>query len=147
MDSNVARRIACARHEGQHTRFGDSVVEHLRHVAGAVAPEARAVAWLHDLFELTPVSTDLLRARGLTAVEERALHLLTRHPAEPYTDHVLRIARAPGRAGSIARTVKLADLDDHLAHASIPAGAPPYAWARDCVLAYAGLPSTTALVS
>jgi hypothetical protein len=26
--------------------------------------------------------------------------------------------------------VKLADLDDHLAHASIPSGAPPYAWAR-----------------
>jgi hypothetical protein len=26
--------------------------------------------------------------------------------------------------------VKLADLDDHLAHASISSGAPPYAWAR-----------------
>jgi hypothetical protein len=26
--------------------------------------------------------------------------------------------------------VKLADLEDHLAHAAIPADAPPYAWAR-----------------
>jgi hypothetical protein len=29
--------------------------------------------------------------------------------------------------------VKLADLDDHLAHRASPPGAPPYAWARRIV--------------
>jgi hypothetical protein len=33
--------------------------------------------------------------------------------------------------------VKLADLDDHLAHATIPSDAPPYAWARKRLLASA----------
>ena len=33
--------------------------------------------------------------------------------------------------------VKLADLDDHLAHATIPSDAPPYAWARKRLLATA----------
>jgi hypothetical protein len=50
---------------------------------------------------------------------------------------VRRIAEAPGPAGRLARIVKLADLDDHLAHASIPPDAPPYAWARKHLLATA----------
>ena len=40
-------------------------------------------------------------------------------PDESY-EHVLRVVRAPGPAGRLARLVKLADLDDHLAHASPP---------------------------
>lgn len=134
MDPIVAQQIACTCHVGQRTRFGDFVVEHLEHVANAVAPDARAVAWLHDLFELTPVGRETLRACGLTAVEELTLELLTRGPTEPYEEYVSRIARAPGRPGELARMVKLADLDDHLGHARIPPGAPPYSWARRCVL-------------
>ena len=41
---------------------------------------------------------------------------------------------ARGPAGRLARTVKLADLEDHLAHPTIPADAPPYAWARQRLL-------------
>ncbi len=145
MDLRVARRIARASHDGQHTRFGDSVIEHLRHVAAAVPPEARAVAWLHDLLELTSVGWEQLRASGLTAVEELTLGLLTRRPAEPYDEYVLRIAVAPGRAGAMARAVKLADLNDHLAHSQIPPGAPPYAWARRCVLEHLDVQPRTAV--
>ena len=134
MDPTVARRIACRNHRGQRTRFGDAVTEHIRRVAAAVPPEAKATAWLHDLLELTTVGRAELRSRGLTAVEASALGLLTRRRGQPYNSYVLRIADAPGRSGSIARLVKLADLDDHLAHARIPRGAPPYAWARRCVL-------------
>lgn len=133
MDPRVARRIACANHLGQHTRFGGSVIEHLAHVAGAVPAPARAVAWLHDLLELTPVAREDLRARGLTSLEAAALELLTRAPGEPYRRHVLRIARARGDAGRIARLVKLADLEDHLAQGWTPPGAPAYAWARACL--------------
>jgi hypothetical protein len=136
MDPTVARRIACRHHRGQRTRFGDSVIDHIRRTATAVSPEARATAWLHDLFELTPVGRTELRARGLTPVEGKALELLTRARHEPYRSYVLRIAAAPGAAGWIARMVKLADLDDHLAHNPIPSGAPPYAWARECLLQF-----------
>lgn len=134
MDPRIACRIACRNHRGQRTRFGDSVVEHIGRVAAAVAPEAQAVAWLHDLLELTPVDPTRLRARGLTGVESAALELLTRRADEPYDAFVLRIADAPGAAGWIARVVKLADLDDHLSHSRIPPDAPPYAWARRCVV-------------
>jgi hypothetical protein len=75
MDQSVARRIACANHRGQRTRFGGSVIEHISHVAAAVPAEARAVAWLHDLFELTSLGPEHLRPDGFTPVEERALCL------------------------------------------------------------------------
>jgi hypothetical protein len=130
MDPSIARRIARANHRGQRTRFGGSVIEHIRHVAAAVPPDARAVAWLHDLFELSSLGPEHLRPDGLTAVDEIALALLTRGPAMTYEDYVVRIAAATGEAGRIARMVKLADLDDHLAQGWAPPGAPPYAWAR-----------------
>jgi hypothetical protein len=134
VDPRVARRIACINLRGQRTRFGDSVLEHLGRVTAAVPTEARAVAWLHDLFELVPFSWSHLWARGLTAAEASALALLTRGDAESYEAFVLRIVDAEGHAGQIARLVKLADLDDHLAHEHIPLDAPPYLWARQCVL-------------
>jgi hypothetical protein len=133
MDPTIARQIACICHVGQRTRFNDPVVEHVEHVANAVAPAAQAVAWLHELFELTPLGPETLRAYGLTAVEELTLELLTRAPTEPYEEYISRITHAPGRPGELARMVKLADLDDHLGHARIPPGAPPYVWARRCV--------------
>ena len=147
MDPRVAQQVACISHVGQRTRFGDSVIEHVERVADAVAPEARTVAWLHDLFELTPLGRETLRAYGLTRVEERTLELLTRGPAEPYEEYISRIARAPGRPGELARMVKLADLEDHLAHARIPPGAPPYAWAHDRVLEQRDIEPSPALAS
>src|SRR3954447_2286314 len=126
MDSAVAQDIAQASHRDQRTRFGDPVVEHVARVAAAVPPEARATAWLHDVLEKTGHSAWGLRARGLTRVEHEALDLLTRRPSEPYISYALRIADARGEAGRIARMVKRADLDDHLAHTPIPEGAPPY---------------------
>lgn len=147
MDPIVARRIARRNHRGQQTRFGEPVIEHVERVAAAVPAQARAVAWLHDVFELTAVSRFRLRARGLTTVEDSALELLTHARAEPYQAYVLRLANAPGPAGRLARLVKLADLDDHLAHDRIPPGAPPYLWARSCVLEPSGAGSSAALAS
>ena len=66
---------------------------------------------------------------GLTRLELAALELLTRQAGESYELYILRIAYAPGPAGRLARVVKLADLDDHLARAW-HAGDAPYAWAR-----------------
>lgn len=144
MNPSVARRIASAGHRGQRTRFGDSVFAHVGRVAAAVPAEARAVAWLHDLLELVPGAQARLLGRGLTPVQARALALLTRGPDEPYETFVHRIVDAGGSAGRIARMVKLADLEDHLSHTFIPLDAPPYAWARTCVLDRVGIASVAA---
>ncbi|WCB95203.1 metal-dependent phosphohydrolase [Baekduia alba] len=130
MDPAVARDVAQRLHGAQRTRFGDLVVDHLARVAAAVPVSAQAVAWLHDVREGSSVSSFELQVYGLTLVELEALGLLTHVDAESYELYVLRIARARGATGRLARTVKLADLDDHLAHTAIPADAPPYAWAR-----------------
>ena len=134
MEPGVAQRIASRHHEGQRNRFGDPVIDHVERVAAAVPPDARATALLHDLYELCPKAHRQLCGKDLTDTELEALELLTHAADEPYEVYVRRIADAPGPAGRLARTVKLADLDDHLAHRSIPADAPPYAWARELLL-------------
>jgi hypothetical protein len=130
MDPDHARSIAQYSHGYQHDRFDELVVEHLARVAAAVPPEAQATAWLHDLLEQSDTDRREVSAAGLTRVELAALELLTRAPTERYELYVLRIAHAPGEVGRLARCVKLADLDDHLAHDRMPQSAPPYAWAR-----------------
>ena len=130
MDAVVARDVARRLHGDERTRFGELVVEHLARVGAAVPEPARAVAWLHDALEGSGVTSYELQVYGLTSTELEALGLLTHVPAESYEMYVLRIARARGEAGRLARAVKLADLEDHLAHHSIPPDAPPYAWAR-----------------
>jgi hypothetical protein len=129
MDAAAARRIAAAAHLGQRTRSGEPVFEHLARVAAAVPPAACATAWLHDLLERSDVRVEDLCAQGLTAIERDALELLTRPEIESYELYALRIAHARGRAGDLARCVKLADLDDHILRAALPDD-PPYAWAR-----------------
>jgi hypothetical protein len=130
LEPGTARMLARESHAGQCSRFGEPVIEHVQRVAAAVPPEARTTALLHDLLELSPISRTDLHGHGVSRVELEALALLTHCPAEPYDVYVRKIADAPGPAGQLARTVKLADLDDHLAHATIPSGAPPYAWAK-----------------
>jgi hypothetical protein len=129
MDAAVARNVAHYSHVEQHDRSGVPIVEHVARVVAAVPAEAQPLAWLHDVLEHSPTTTAELCGHGLTPVEQAALELLTRQAGESYELYVLRIAYAPGPAGRLARVVKLADLDDHLARACAP-GDPPYGWAR-----------------
>jgi hypothetical protein len=135
VEPGIARTIATRHHADHRSRFGDPMIDHLERVAAAVPAQARATAWLHDLLELDPTLGPLLGAEGLGAVELDALELLRHAADDSYEVYVRRIVDAPGPAGRIARVVKLADLDDHLAHARIPDDAPPYAWAREQLLA------------
>jgi hypothetical protein len=130
MDATDARSIAQFSHVGRYDRFGEPIIDHVERVAAAVPPEARAIAFLHDVLEHSDTSVAELRAAGLTLNELEILKLLTRAPNESYEAHMLGVAYARGAEGRIARVVKLADLDDHLAHPDLPDGAPPYAWAR-----------------
>src|SRR3954464_7506418 len=130
MDPVIAAVIAERAHDGQTDRFGACLADHVREVASAVAPDAQSVAWLHDVFEHTDIALQALRREGLTPLEEGALDLLTRRDGEEYETYTLRIAFAPGDAGCLARRVKQADLDAHMASAPPDVDAPPYAWAR-----------------
>ena len=134
MEPEIAHTIASRHHAGQRNRFGDCVIDHVERVAAAVPADARATALLHDLFERCPTVGRRLRGKGLTHIELEALELLRHAPGEPYEVYIRRIADAPGPAGALARIVKLADLDDHLAHPAIPSDAPPYTWARKQLL-------------
>ena len=134
MEPAIAHTIASRHHKGQRNRFDDRVIDHVERVAAAVPADARATALLHELLERCPTVGRRLRGKGLTRTELEALELLTHAPGEPYEAYVRRIADAPGPAGRLARTVKIADLEDHLAHSSIPPDAPPYAWARKRLL-------------
>jgi hypothetical protein len=107
----------------------DPLIDHAERVAAAVTPDARPIAFLRGILEQTSTDDETLRRTGLTELELTALELLTRTPGESYELYVLRIAHAPGAAGRLARTVKLADLDDRLARPR-RLDAPPYAWAR-----------------
>jgi hypothetical protein len=130
MDPLVARSIAHYSHRSDRNRFNEPVIEHVERVAAAVPDEVRSIAFLHDVLEGTATDFNDLCAQGLTPLERAALELLTHEPGESYELYVLRIAWAGDEAGAMARTVKLADLDDHLAHPDPPDGAPPYGWAR-----------------
>jgi hypothetical protein len=130
MDPSVAQRIARGSHGAQRDRFGELVIDHVERVAAAVPADARTTALLHDVLERTNVSVDDLRRGGLTSTELAAVLLLTRAPDESFELQVLTIEHTPGPAGRLARCVKLADLDDHLARELAPADAPAYAWAR-----------------
>jgi hypothetical protein len=136
MEASTARAIASRIHADQRDRFGEPMVAHLARVAAAVPPDAEGTAWLHDSIERTGVTVDELRAAGLNGIELEALALLSRMPAESYELYALRIAFAAGDAGRLARTVKIADLDDHIAHGTAPLDAPPYRWARRHIAAH-----------
>jgi hypothetical protein len=132
MDELVAREIARRHHDGQRDRAGEPLLDHITRVAASVPAGARPVAWLHDLLERTAVRPAELEADGLSALERAALELLTRSPDEPFASYVLRIVYAPGPAGDLARTIKAADLQDHIEReraGQVADGAPPYQWA------------------
>lgn len=130
MDALTARRLAERELAGLHDRSGGPLIDHVARVASAVPPEARAVAWLHEVIEHAGATEDTLRRAGLDDEAITAVRLLTRAAEEPYDTHALGLAFAPGRSGRLARMVKVADLDDHLAHIPPTVDAPPYAWAR-----------------
>ena len=137
VETATARGIAHDRLLGQRTRAGALLIDHVERVAAAVPPEARPIAFLHDVLERSSTGYAELVEQGLTDIERAALELLTRGDAEPYEEYIQRIAGADGPAGDLARTVKLADLDDNLGNGTVPAGAPPYASAQQRIVAAA----------
>ena len=70
MDLAVARNIAHYSHVDERDRFDELVIEHVERVAAKVPPEARAIAYLHDVLEQTETPLGELRTQGLTDIEQ-----------------------------------------------------------------------------
>ncbi len=103
---SIARAIAEGAHAGQVDKAGRPYINHPAHVAAAVEGDrVKAVAWLHDVVEDTPMTFDDLRAAGIDGEVIAALELLTHDKAVPYMDYVAAI-----KGNGLARMVKLADL-------------------------------------
>ena len=103
---SIARAIAERAHAGQVDKAGKPYIGHPAHVAISVeGDKAKAVAWLHDVVEDTPMTFDDLRAAGIDDEVLAALELLTHDKTVPYMEYVAAI-----RENDLARTVKLADL-------------------------------------
>jgi hypothetical protein len=120
LDAERARLLAVRIHRGQLEPTGAPLIAHVRRVALATPEFARPVAWLHEALEWTSVAEQELLAAGVSDVELRALRLLNRSTArgsqEGYLAHIEMIARAGGRSGKVARTVKLSDVRDRMRH-------------------------------
>jgi (p)ppGpp synthase/HD superfamily hydrolase len=109
-----AETIARVAHAGQKEEStGDDYIRHIERVVALVeGNEAKAVAWLHDILEDTPITVDGLRAAGISERVIRAVWLLTRQPGETYSENYIPTIQQSGDPLAIA--VKLADLKDHL---------------------------------
>lgn len=108
-----AIRIATEVHEGQLDKGGQPYILHcLRVMLAMPTTETQIVAVLHDVLEDSSPTNGLVRKlsrEGFSETVIDALKALTRRKGESYEDYVKRLA-----PNSLARTVKLSDLQDNL---------------------------------
>lgn len=120
MQPREAYMIASQAFEGAVDRHGLPVIQHSLRVAKDFDGDERVVALLHDIVEDTEISIEDLQAQGLTEVQAKALEAVTRNKNETYREFITRIAWTTGKAGRIARKVKLADLEDNMTRGELP---------------------------
>ncbi len=106
----IAKQIAIKAHQGQFDKADQPYITHPEFVASQVTgDEAKAVAWLHDVVEDTPVTFDDLRAAGLSENVIAGIDAITKREGEDYETYLERVAANP-----LARAVKLADLTHNM---------------------------------
>src|SRR3954467_3860104 len=79
MDAGRAHALAERLRRGRRDAGGGRLGEHVRRVAATVAPDARVVAWIHEVLEHTSISEDTL----LTACQHASCALSAVHPGCP----------------------------------------------------------------
>ena len=102
--------LAVEAHRGQTDKIGQPYVLHvLRVMFRCETDTERIVAVLHDVVEDTGRSFDDLRHLGYSEEVLAALDCVTKRDGESYEKFVERAAQ-----NSVARRVKLADLEDNM---------------------------------
>jgi len=111
-----AIEITARAHAGQVDKAGEPYILHpLRIMLRMSGYEERIAAVLHDVVEDTPFTFDDLISEGLNGAALEAVRLVTKDPAVDYKieahlqGYLQRIKKH-----SIARAVKLGDLEDNL---------------------------------
>ena len=111
-----AIQIAVQAHMGQKDKGGEPYILHpLRIMFTMHTDLERIVAVLHDVVEDSEWTLDHLRDEGFPDQVLAAVDCLTRKSDEPYEDFIERV-----QINTLARTVKIADLEDNLDASRIP---------------------------
>lgn len=102
--------IAAQAHKGQKDKAGAPYLLHpLRMMLRMKSEAAMIAAVLHDVVEDTDWTLERLREEGFTDEVLAAVECLTRRDGEAYQEFIERV-----KANSIARQVKVADLEDNM---------------------------------
>jgi (p)ppGpp synthase/HD superfamily hydrolase len=108
--------IAVEAHRGKQDRYGAPYILHpLRVMARVSTTEEKTVAVLHDVVEDTRWTFEDLEAEGFPQRVIVALKCLTKQEGEDYDVFVKRSG-----SNSLARHVKLADLEDNMDLSRMP---------------------------
>jgi (p)ppGpp synthase/HD superfamily hydrolase len=108
--------LAAEAHREQLRKNGEAHILHpLRVMFRLEIDVEKMVGVLHDVVEDTAVTMDELRTRGYPDQVLQALDCVTKRKDESYEDFVER-----SKTNSIARRVKLADLEDNMDVKSLP---------------------------
>jgi (p)ppGpp synthase/HD superfamily hydrolase len=111
-----AIQIAVQAHMGQKDKGGEPYILHpLRVMFKMHTDLERIVAVLHDVVEDSEWTLDHLRDEGFPDQVLAAVDCLTRRSNEPYEDFIERV-----QVNALARTVKIADLQDNLDASRLP---------------------------
>jgi (p)ppGpp synthase/HD superfamily hydrolase len=110
--------LAVEAHKGQRDKAGQTYVLHPLRVMMRLEGELeRMAAVLHDVVEDSPYTLERLRALGYPEEVLGALDCLTKREGETYEAFVVR-------PNTLARRVKLADLEDNMDVRRLPAVTP-----------------------
>jgi (p)ppGpp synthase/HD superfamily hydrolase len=109
--------LAVEAHRGQQEKAGQPYILHVLRVMFRLDTEYEQMAGvLHDVVEDTAYTLDDLRRLGYPELVVTAVDCLTRREGETYEEFVERAG-----VNSIARRVKLADLEDNMDIRRLPA--------------------------
>lgn len=105
----IALQIAVNAHFGQVDKAGKPYIFHPLRVMNSVdSVDEKIVAILHDVVEDTPITFKNLSDSGIPMEIINVLSLLTHNKSTDYMDYIACLS-----TNEIARTVKLADLNDN----------------------------------
>lgn len=118
MSNTKQNDIKCAAaevHATQKRMDGTPYISHVRRVVGRVMGRGYTemfvqAAWLHDVVEDSYITLHDLTEMGFDIEVVDAVEALTKSDTESYEEFITR-----ARCNTIARIVKQADVDDHLA--------------------------------
>ena len=111
-----AIEIAASAHASQVDKGGAPYILHpLRMMMKQTTETTMIAAVLHDVVEDSPWTMEKLRAEGFPEDVLQAVACLTKREGEDYADFITRAG-----TNSIARAVKLADLEDNMDIRRIP---------------------------